>query len=83
MRRIVVFALALVLSVVPAFRSEAQTGGSARPDPETPALFKADRVRHDRDLGLVIATGNVVVTHGARILLADTLIDVGDQTCRN
>jgi LPS-assembly protein len=73
MRRIAVFALALVLSVVPAFRSEAQTGGSARPDPETPALFKADRVRHDRDLGLVIATGNVEVTHGARILLADTL----------
>ncbi len=59
MRRIVVFALALVLSVVPAFRSEAQTGGSARPDPETPALFKADRVRHDRDLGLVIATTQV------------------------
>jgi LPS-assembly protein len=36
-------------------------------------LFKADAVDHERELGLVIARGNVEIVHGDRILRADTV----------
>ena len=36
-------------------------------------LFKADRIRHERELGLVIATGSVEMIEGDRVLRADTV----------
>ena len=36
-------------------------------------LFKADAIDHERELGLVVARGNVEIVHGARILRADTV----------
>jgi len=36
-------------------------------------LFKADRLRHERELGLVIATGSVEMVEGDRVLRADTV----------
>jgi LPS-assembly protein len=36
-------------------------------------LFKADAVDHERELGLVVARGNVEFVHGTRILRADTV----------
>jgi len=38
-----------------------------------PVLLKADSVRHDRELGIVIAKGNVEVNQGDRVLLADSV----------
>lgn len=47
----------------------------ATPDQQSPAgpnlLFKADSVEHERELGLVIARGNVEIVQGERILRAD------------
>ena len=36
-------------------------------------LFKADRIRHERELGLIIATGSVEMIEGDRVLRADTV----------
>ncbi len=36
-------------------------------------LFKADRLRHERELGLVIATGSVEMVEGERVLRADSV----------
>ncbi len=68
---LIAFALVALVALGP--NSAAQLGRPTEPGRETPALFKADNVRHDRELGVVIATGNVEVTHGERILLADSL----------
>ncbi|MEC9345473.1 MAG: LPS assembly protein LptD [Pseudomonadota bacterium] len=43
---------------------------SAAPSDETVRLV-ADEMVHERDLGLVTATGNVEITQGERVLLAD------------
>lgn len=45
----------------------------ASPDKDSPVLFKADEVQHERDLSLVIARGNVEIVQDARILRADTV----------
>lgn len=37
-------------------------------------LFRADDLRHDRDLGIIVATGSVEMVEGGRILRADTVI---------
>jgi len=42
-------------------------------DPSLPVNFTADEVRHDRELGVVTASGAVQVVHGERILNADTI----------
>lgn len=51
------------------------TSATAQPRPDQgktlPALFGADRIDYDQDLGLVTASGNVEVTQGERTLLAD------------
>ncbi|MPY69971.1 MAG: LPS assembly protein LptD [Alphaproteobacteria bacterium] len=78
MRRFaVILPFLAVLLQGPAPPALAQTAApeSARPDaPEQgPVLFRADRVNHDRELGIVVATGNVEMTHGDRTLLADTV----------
>ena len=40
---------------------------------EAPILFQADELTHDRELGIVHASGHVEVTHADQILLADTI----------
>jgi LPS-assembly protein len=52
----------------PASDAAAPAGGG-----DVPILFRADRVDHDRELGIVIATGHVEMTQGKRVLLADTV----------
>ncbi len=60
MRPVALIALALFALVALVARSPESAAQRPRPseqDRVTPALFKADNVRHDRELGLVIATG--------------------------
>ena len=38
-----------------------------------PALIKADTLRHNKDDNVVIASGNVEVVQGKRILMADRI----------
>ena len=40
---------------------------------ETPILITADRLSHDRELGVVMASGNVEISQLDRVLLADTV----------
>ncbi len=40
---------------------------------DVPILFQADEVTHDREFGITRASGNVEISHGDRILLADTV----------
>lgn len=40
---------------------------------DEPVLMKADELVYERDLGLVVAKGNVEIMQGERILLADTV----------
>ena len=40
---------------------------------DTPVLLKADQLRHERKLGIVVGRGNVEITQGDRILRADTV----------
>jgi LPS-assembly protein len=47
----------------------AQTLGGS----DEPVLFTADEVSQDRDLGTILARGNVEITQGNRILMADTV----------
>lgn len=42
-------------------------------DGEVPVLLRADEVSHDRELGVVVARGNVEVSRLDRVLLADTV----------
>jgi LPS-assembly protein len=51
--------------------ASAQTKGGGLPG--DPVLFKADELRHERKLGVVIAKGNVEITQNERILRADTV----------
>jgi LPS-assembly protein len=52
-------------------RSAAQTQPPV--SAEEPVLFKADSLRHDRELGLIVASGNVEFTRAGETLLADTV----------
>jgi LPS-assembly protein len=38
-----------------------------------PVLFKADNLRHDRELGVIVATGHVEFNQDERTLIADTV----------
>ena len=40
---------------------------------DLPVLFKADQLRHERKLDIVVARGNVEITQGDRILRANTV----------
>ncbi|CAN0546405.1 unnamed protein product, partial [Laminaria digitata] len=40
---------------------------------DAPVLFKADRLRNEQNIGLVVATGNVEFTQNDRTLLADSV----------
>lgn len=45
----------------------------AQDEDQGPIVFSADQLTHDRELGITRASGNVEVTHGGRILIADTI----------
>lgn len=44
-----------------------------KPPPDQPVLIKADEITRDEELGAVIARGNVEITQGDRILIADSV----------
>ena len=73
MRLVALIGLALVGSLALSPSSTAQFNKPSEINRETPALFKADKVSHDRERGIVVATGNVEVSQGDRVLLADSL----------
>jgi LPS-assembly protein len=56
-----------------ATRPAAQTVTTPGSATAVPMLFKADSLRHDRDLGVIVANGNVEVDNAGRILRADTV----------
>lgn len=61
----------LILVGLAAVPASAQRG-SMRPSSE-PVLIKADQLTHHQDLGTIVATGNVEIVQGDRILLADSV----------
>jgi len=42
-------------------------------DRNAPALFQADEVEYDEQLGLTVAKGHVEISQGGEVLLADTV----------
>jgi LPS-assembly protein len=42
-------------------------------DPNLPVLITADRITHDENLGVVVASGDVELSRGQRIVLADSV----------
>ena len=50
-----------------------EEGGAGNLKTDAPILFQADELTHDRELGIVHASGHVEVTHADQILLADTI----------
>ena len=68
MRLLLAVLLLVVLGAVPA----AAQRGTIRPSNE-PVLIKADQLTHHQDLGTIVATGNVEIVQGDRILLADSV----------
>lgn len=70
MRRGVGWLLALLATLAfGAARVAAQDAGEF----QTPSVFRADELVHDRALDLVTARGNVEIAQGERVLLADTV----------
>lgn len=59
--------LALIWLAAPVEAAERKT------DDKLPVHLAADQVTHDRELGVITATGNVEIVHGDRILQADTV----------
>ncbi|MBL8691427.1 MAG: LPS-assembly protein LptD, partial [Rhodospirillaceae bacterium] len=68
MRLLLAVLLLVILGAVPA----AAQRGTIRPSNE-PVLIKADQLTHHQDLGTIVATGNVEIVQGDKILLADTV----------
>lgn len=62
----------LVYTLVGMFIS-ASVWAAEKPSLDTPLLFSADQVTHNRELGIITATGNVEVSQGDRILLANSM----------
>ena len=69
--RLLATAVAITLSAAP-LAATAQQGGGQQGGGQ-PVLLSADQFRHDRDLGIVTASGNVEMAQGGRILLADSV----------
>jgi LPS-assembly protein len=49
------------------------SGARKQADRDAPALFQADEVEYDEQLGLTVAKGHVEISQGGQILLADTV----------
>ena len=75
MRRGTVIAIGVLCAALTAFPAGAQQDRAVqrRSGSDQPIVFKADRIRHDRELGIVVASGNVEIAHDKRILKADTV----------
>src|SRR5262249_36014038 len=63
---------AAAVAVLGALSAAAQTSGLAR-NPSNPVFFRADSLRYDRELGVMVATGHVEFTREDKTLLADTV----------
>ena len=61
--------LGFIIFLVLAMPVDAQT----RPSTDLPLLFSADEVTRDSDLGIIEAAGNVEISQGDRVLLADNV----------
>jgi LPS-assembly protein len=66
--RLLLAALLLLLGALPAAAQRMPVGSSNQP-----VLIRADSLTHHRDLGSVVASGNVEITQENQILLADTV----------
>lgn len=75
MRRGIVIAIGVLYAALTAFPAGAQQDRivQQRSGSDQPVVFKADRIRHDKELGIVVASGNVEIAHDGRILKADTV----------
>lgn len=69
-RRLSAFALLCFFTI---FSFEATAQLTNRVPEGTPVLFKADNLRNEKKLGLIVATGNVEFSQGSRTLLADVV----------
>jgi LPS-assembly protein len=68
-RRLAAAALAAcLLAGVPVVSASAQ-----QDDPSFPVLITADRITHDENLGVVVASGNVELSRDQQIVLADSV----------
>jgi LPS-assembly protein len=65
--------LVLAGSMLALLAAAAADAADLKVDKESPILFTADAVDHDRELGIVRARGNVEISQTGRILLADTV----------
>ena len=61
--------LLVMLCLAPVFETRAQEAG----DQPEPVILQADELVHDRESGVVTATGNVEIAQGERVMLADTV----------
>lgn len=64
--------LAALLTCLIAFGVLRPASGQELPD-RSPVLLSADQVTYDQSLGVVVASGNVEIAQGDRVLLADTV----------
>ena len=65
--------LLLILFGLASTTASADAQDKPAPPGQEPVLFKADKVRNEEKLGLIVATGHVEFTQGTRTLLADTV----------
>jgi LPS-assembly protein len=79
MRRVAAIALATFIAAAPVAPAAAQPFGFSTPSPtgqqqgDGNVFFKADSLRYDRELGVLVATGNVEFTRGDHTLMAETV----------
>ncbi|MGB0630205.1 MAG: LPS-assembly protein LptD [Alphaproteobacteria bacterium] len=64
---------AVIVATLLVSQSEAVAQIGSRIDRNTPVIFKADQLRNEQKLGIVVATGNVEFSQGERTLLADAV----------
>jgi len=75
MRKLIITLSGLLVGLLAGFNLQqaAYAQGRAQANGETPILITADQMAHDRDLGVVTASGNVEISQQDRILLADSV----------
>jgi len=78
MRRAYLKTLSVVLAIlglaaINASGAIAQSKTSESSEHENPIVFTADEVTHDRELGVIRASGSVEISHNNRVLLADRI----------
>ena len=66
-------ALAMIAGMLPVAAIPAVAQDRSPIQTDAPVLFKADQLRNEQKIGLVVATGNVEFTQNGRTLLADSV----------